>query len=163
MVNSEERKTITIEPHCETLAYLEISTVGWLFFTPTRRSLNTLIKYRVNNKEKTQIVASEFDVRPPLLSMIIGSILGSILGTLAKVLNKAQALEWQPLTVSLGAATVMSLIATIALSRKTGTQGFITVEDFFGGFVVGALIGYGGSAYFERTIIPSAPSPSLSQ
>ena len=163
VVNSEERKTITIEPHCETLAYLEISTVGWLFFTPTRRSLNTLIKYRVNNKEKTQIVASEFDVRPPLLSMVIGSVLGSILGTLAKVLNKAQALEWQPLTVSLGAATVMSLIATIALSRKTGTQGFITVEDFFGGFVVGALIGYGGSAYFERAIIPSAPSPSLSQ
>ena len=50
----------------------------------------------------------------------------------------------------------MSLIATIALARKTGTQGFITVEDFFGGFVVGALIGYGGSEYFEKAIMPSA-------
>jgi F0F1-type ATP synthase assembly protein I len=57
----------------------------------------------------------------------------------------------------------MSLIATIALSRKTGTQGFITVEDFFGGFVVGALIGYGGSAYFERAIIPPTPNPSAAQ
>ncbi|MFN7204383.1 MAG: hypothetical protein ACK5U5_01730 [Burkholderiales bacterium] len=160
--DKKEKKIITIEPHCEAVAYLEISTVGWLFFTPTRRSLNTLIKYRVNDKEKTQVVASEFDVRPPLLSMVIGSVLGSILGTLAKVLNKAQTLEWQPLIVSLGAAIVMSLIATIALSRKTGTQGFITVEDFFGGFVVGALIGYGGSAYFERAIIPATPSPSPS-
>lgn len=49
----------------------------------------------------------------------------------------------------------MSLIAAIALSRKTGTQGFITVEDFFGGFVVGALIGYGGSEYFEKAITPT--------
>jgi hypothetical protein len=163
LANSEEKKAITIEPHCEAVAYFEISTVGWLFFTPTRRSLNTLIKYRVNKKEKTQVVTSEFDVRPPLLSMVIGAILGSILGTLAKVLNKAQILEWQPIIVSLGAATVMSLIATIALSRKTGTQGFITVEDFFGGFVVGALIGYGGSAYFERAIIPSTPNPSTAQ
>jgi hypothetical protein len=163
LANSEDKKIITIEPHCETVAYFEISTVGWLFFTPTRRSLNTLIKYRVNNKEKTQVVTSEFDVRPPLLSMVIGSVLGSVLGTLAKVLNKVQTLEWQPIIVSLGAAVVMSLIATIALSRKTGTQGFITVEDFFGGFVVGALIGYGGSTYFERAIIPPTPSSSTTQ
>jgi hypothetical protein len=163
LANPEEKKVITIEPHCEAVAYFEISTVGWLFFTPTRRSLNTLIKYRVNDREKTQVVTSEFDVRPPLLSMVIGAVLGSILGTLAKVLNKAQTLEWQPIIVSLGAATVMSLIATIALSRKTGTQGFITVEDFFGGFVVGALIGYGGSAYFERAIIPSPTNPSTAQ
>jgi hypothetical protein len=93
LTNSEEKKVLTIEPHCEAVAYFEISTVGWLFFTPTRRSLNTLIKYRVNDKEKTQVVTSEFDVRPPLLSIVIGAILGSILGTLAKVLNKAQTLE----------------------------------------------------------------------
>ena len=48
----------------------------------------------------------------------------------------------------------MSLIAAIALSRKIGTQGFITVEVFFGAFVIGALIGYGGSEYFERAILP---------
>lgn len=157
-LDSEERKIIIIEPHCEAVAYFEISTIGWLFFTPTRRSLNTLIRYRVNNREKTQVVTSEFDVRPPLLSVIIGAVTGSILGTLAKILNQTQTFEWQPIIVSLGAAIVMSLIATIALSRKTGTQGFITVEDFFGGFVVGALIGYGGSAYFEQTIVPSPPS-----
>jgi hypothetical protein len=46
----------------------------------------------------------------------------------------------------------MAIIATIALSRKTGAQGFITVEDFFGGFVVGVLISYEGSSYFEEII-----------
>lgn len=157
--NLEEKKVIIIEPHCEAVAYFEISTIGWLFFTPTRRSLNTLIKYRINDKEKSQVVTSEFDVRPPLLSVVIGSFIGSILGNLAKILNQSQTFEWQPIIVSLGGAIVMSLIATIALSRKTGTQGFITVEDFFGGFVVGALIGYGGSVYFEQAIIPSSSNP----
>jgi hypothetical protein len=149
---SEDHQVLSIAPHCEAAAYFDISTEGWLFFTPTRRSLNTLVRYRVNGQVKTQLVSSQFDVRPPLLSMVIGAIVGSFLGTMAKHLNKAQAIEWQPLIVSLGASFVMSLIATIALSRKTGTQGFITVEDFFGGFVVGALIGYGGSGYFERAI-----------
>ncbi len=32
-----EKKSMTIEPHCEAIAYFEISTGGWLFFTPTRR------------------------------------------------------------------------------------------------------------------------------
>jgi hypothetical protein len=85
--------------------------------------------------------------------MIIGSIIGGSLGTLAKSLNILPLPSWQSLLVSIGASIVMSLIATISLSRKTGSQGFITVEDFFGGFVIGALIGYGGHDYFEKTII----------
>lgn len=158
----DQRKSITIEPHCEAVAYFQINTAGWLFFTPTRKSLYTFVKYRVNGKEKTQVVTSEFDVKPPLLSIVIGSLFGSVLGTTAKVLNSSQTLEWQPILVSIGSSAVMSLIATIALSRKTGTQGFITVEDFFGGFVVGALIGYGGSTYFEKALIPKTDNISSS-
>lgn len=153
--STEEKKSITVEPHCEAVAYFQISTDGWLFFTPTRRSLSTLVTYAVNGKKKTQVVTSEFDVRPPLLSMVVGTISGALLGTLAKVLNAGVLSNWQDILVAIGASVVMSLIATLALSRKTGTQGFITVEDFFGGFVIGALIGYGGSSYFEKAIIPT--------
>jgi len=46
----------------------------------------------------------------------------------------------------------MAVIATIALSRKTGAQGFITVADFFGGFFVGVLISYEGTSYFEEIL-----------
>jgi hypothetical protein len=48
---------------------------------------------------------------------------------------------------------VLSLIATVALSRKSGSQGFITVEDFFGGFVIGTLIGYQGAGYFNQHLL----------
>jgi len=152
------KEIITIEPHCEAVAYFNVSTTGWLFFTPTRQTLSTQIKYRIMDKERTQVVSSGFEIKPPLMSMVIGSIVGAGLGTLAKAFNMTQLPAWQPLLVSVGASMVMALIATISLSRKTGSQGFITVEDFFGGFVVGALIGYGGSEYFEKAIIPPSDS-----
>jgi hypothetical protein len=87
-------------------------------------------------------------------------VLGAVLGTLARFFTTVRQLEWQPLALAMGASIVMGLIASIALSRKATAQAFITVEDFFGGFVVGALIGYGGSTYFEKALIPeSTPNP----
>ena len=144
----------TIQPHCEALAYFAISTTGWLFFTPIRLSLSTQVRYRINGKEKTQVASSDFEVKPPLGAMVFGTICGALLGSLAKALNSTSAFWSTSTAVTVGGSLVMSLIAVIALARKTGTQGFITVEDFFGGFVVGALIGYGGSSYFEKAITP---------
>jgi len=149
-----DRSMTTIESHCEAVAYFQVRTSGWLFFTPTRQSLSTQIRYRIDGKQKTQVASSEFEIKPPLLSIVIGAIIGAVLGTLAKIFNTSQTFDWQPTALALGASTVMSLIAAIALSRKSASQAFITVEDFFGGFVVGALIGYGGSQYFERAIVP---------
>jgi hypothetical protein len=149
----DESKAITIAPHCEVVVYFSVSTGGWLFFTPSRQTLSTQITYELNGDEKTQVVSSSFDIKPPLTSMVIGAITGASLGSAARFLNSTQIFDWQPFFVTTGAALLMSLIATIALARKSGAQGFITVEDFFGGFVIGALIGYGGKEYFDTAII----------
>jgi hypothetical protein len=60
--------------------------------------------------------------------------------------------DWVLQAIQLSGSVIMAIIATIALSRKTGAQGFITVEDFFGGFVVGVLVSYEGSSYFESVL-----------
>lgn len=152
--NQQKQDSIFIAPHCEVVAYFNVSTTGWLFFTPTRQTLNTQVEYKIGEKIKTQIISSGFDIKPPLKSMVIGSIIGGGLGSLARLLNSSP-LPWESqIIVTIGSSIVMSLIAAISLSRKTGSQGFITVEDFFGGFVIGALIGYGGNKYFEETLIP---------
>ena len=152
--------SFNIESHCEAVAYFQVSTSNWLFFTPMRKPLSTQIRYRVDGIEKTQVITSEFEIKPPLASTVMGAIFGGILGNLARALNAKSELIWQSLLVSTGSSIVMSLIAAIALSRKTGTQGFITVEDFFGGFVVGSLIGYSGSDYFEQVFLPNESSES---
>lgn len=143
-----------VPPRCDKVAYFTIATRGWLFFTPQRINLSTEVRYRVKGQERSQVVTSYFDMKPPLGSMIIGAIVGGGLGAAARILQNQTIPSIQDTAVQTGAAVIMSLIAAIALSRKTGTQGFITVEDFFGAFVIGALIGYGGSEYFERAVLP---------
>lgn len=151
---SDEPETHRVRPHCDKVAYFSIMSNGWLFFTPQRINLSTEIRYRIGGEERTQVVNSYFDIKPPLASMIAGSLFGGSLGSIARILQNGSAFEVQSAIVSVGASVIMSLIAAIALSRKSGTQGFITVEDFFGAFVIGSLIGYGGSEYFDRAILP---------
>jgi hypothetical protein len=150
-----------VQPHCETNAFLTIDTKGWLFAKLTRLRLKSELRYRIDGDptEYTQVVPLNFDVRAPLRSVVIGAISGAILGGAARFINdlvtakqdvlalKAQ--DWIIQLIRLSGSAIMAVIATVALSRKTGAQGFITVEDFFGGFVVGVLIGYKGTSYFE--------------
>ena len=86
--------------------------------------------------------------------MVIGAIIGAVRGGLAKSLNTPIDLSWPNMLIAIGGSVIMSVIATIALSRKSGAQGFITVEDSYGGFAIGALIGYGGAQYFEKAVMP---------
>jgi hypothetical protein len=147
-----------VEPHCEIVAYFQIQTNGWLLFKPARMDLNTQICYTVNGQLRTQVTSCCLDVTPPLKSIVVGSLLGAALGSLARSLQPLAAginptWNWEQFAVGTGSAMVLSLIATVALSRRTGAQGFITVEDFFGGFVVGTLIGYQGQSYFDNTVM----------
>ena len=86
--------------------------------------------------------------------MVIGAIIWAVLGNLAKSLNTPIDLSWPDMLIAIGGSVIMSVIATIALSRKSGAQGFITVEGFYGGFAIGALIGYGSAQYFEKAVMP---------
>jgi hypothetical protein len=146
--------TQRVEPHCDTVLYISLSTKNWLLFKPTVLQLNSLLKYRVGSAERSQVISAAISVKPPMRAAVIGAVLGAILGSLAKLFQTPADIALSSSLIAIGGAGTMSLIATIALSRKSGTQGFITVEDFYGGFAIGALIGYGGSQYFERALLP---------
>jgi hypothetical protein len=153
---------VVIAPHCETVQYIPFKTSGWLLFKPTKLNISVQLRYRayIKNRtdadafsdDRTQIVSASLDVRPTLTSMIAGGLFGAVLGTLARIFSQPVNPNYRVWFVTMFSAIVMSLIATILLSRKTGTQGFITVEDFFGAFVIGAIIGYTGTSYFNSII-----------
>jgi hypothetical protein len=154
-----------IEPHCETVAYVPLITTGWMLFKPLRMNLTYLIRFTAGDNSRqvlTQVITSALDVRPPLRSIVIGSIFGSVLGASAKFAQLVGQSGTDAFSflidhtsveiTQIVASIIMGVIATVALSRKSGAQNFITVEDFFGGFVIGVLIGYQGTSYFENIL-----------
>jgi hypothetical protein len=93
---------------------------------------------------------------------VLGTVSGGVLGWLARQLNADLSLETLPVISSILGVLgiiVMATILAIVLSRQESSKGFVTLEDFYGAFVVGAILGYVGAEYF-KTVVKSARSTS---
>jgi hypothetical protein len=154
-------KSAIITPMSEIVAEYIWNTTHALLFIPSRIGIDIEIKYRISEEERSQVVSATLDIKPPISSVIFGSVFGGLIGSLAKSLTSANefSLDWR-LVVQMAGSALLAVMATIALSRKSGTQAFITVEDFFGAFVLGSLIGYQGASFFEKTVSGLHPPPS---
>jgi hypothetical protein len=111
-----------------------------------------------DSAEHEQIFANttsmNVSLKAALRSVILGGTLGGLFGSLARSLQVAKTLSvlaHHNLGTSIGAlllAVILSGAAIIFSARKTDAQSFVTVEDFWGGILVGFLIGYSGTAAF---------------
>lgn len=144
-----------IAPQQEDLASFELKTAKWLFVKPKVLELHALIRYKVGDESRSQVVPVSLTIQPPVRSIIVGSVSGGVLGYLARLLNsgvKIEALPWEGGLISILGIAVMAVILSIVLSRQESTKGFVTLEDFYGAFVVGTVLGYTGIGYFENVI-----------
>jgi hypothetical protein len=95
-------------------------------------------------------------VRAALWSVILGSVVGGVIGSIARSLQGeggAVAFSGPHANSTIGAlllAAILSGAAVLFSARKSDTQSFVTVEDFWGGLLVGFLIGYSGTAAFAK-------------
>lgn len=95
-------------------------------------------------------------VRAALWSVILGGVAGGITGSIARSLQGtggAVAFSGPHANSTIGAfllAAILSGAAVVFSARKSDTQSFVTVEDFWGGLLVGFLIGYSGTAAFAK-------------
>lgn len=156
---SKER---VIPPHQEDLASFELKTARWLLVKPKVLDLYALIRFRVGNEPRSQVVPVTVSVQPPVKSIVLGTVSGGILGWLARQLNKGILLpEFSAAASIVGVLgiIVMAMILAIVLSRQESSKGFVTLEDFYGAFVVGAILGYTGTQYFEASIKAAVGSP----
>jgi hypothetical protein len=129
-------------------------TNHWLLFLPARIGIDIEVQYKIADEIRSQVVSTLFDIKPPIQSVVLGGIAGGIIGSLARSFTEADTLKIDTrFFVKLFGSCLLSIMAVISLSRKSGAQSFITVEDFFGAFVLGSLIGYEGTTFFEKTVI----------
>lgn len=145
-----------IQGHQEYIASFEIKTSEWLMAKPKSLDLYALIRYRVEEESRSQVIPVNINIQPPVKSIVLGCTFGGLLGFLAKQLNSGVLLTGEismwGMIVSFIGIIVMSTISAIIMSRSEVSKGFITLEDFYGAFVVGVLIGYFGTQYFDKIL-----------
>nr|WP_294866373.1 hypothetical protein [uncultured Pseudogulbenkiania sp.] len=134
----------------------------WLFASGGELVFPGQVKYRYKDEIHYHTFEVRFTLRPPLLANGIGSIVGSIAGPIAKGLRDQGPTFFSSIGITFIAGVtltaILSLVAVIYSSRKTGeAQPIITVEDFWGGFLVGFLIGFTGNELFGKIVpIPNS-------
>jgi hypothetical protein len=134
------------------------------FFIPARYNLQLTVIYGMSKPQEerqdqdlhSNTTSFTVPVRAALWSVITGAVVGGVTGSLSRSLQESHTLNGilgahAASTVgALALAVLLSGAAVIFAARKAEAQSFITVEDFWGGVLVGFLIGYSGTAAFTK-------------
>ncbi|MDX2212038.1 MAG: hypothetical protein SFY66_01995 [Oculatellaceae cyanobacterium bins.114] len=158
-----------------------------LIFTPSQYRLQFNVNYCFHAKAPTPALSEEVDIgeegvftntiaheisiRPSVYSVLTGAVLGGLIGAVARLLQVTPVETFQGVTyidgfralVSIILAVILSGIAIIFMARKSDTQSFVSVEDFWGGLLIGFLVGYTGASFFEQLTgitNPTSDSPA---
>lgn len=128
-------------------------TQKYLFFRPDKYKLTLFVEY--SNKQKIffrETKIEEVDILASFQAIMFGAIIGGFLGTVVRIfIFSPFILDISSLFEIVG-AVILSVLAVIALARKSGVQTLITIQDFWGGVFVGFLIGYSGKTFFDNLV-----------
>ena len=109
-------------------------------------------KHASNNSNSLQEQMNvPISIFPSFSSMIIGTLVGGVLGTLAgeRFMTTSEgdnpSIELSPAILPiLFVNLIFSFIGGVILMRRKDVQSFITIEDFWGGILLGFVVGYAG-------------------
>ena len=111
------------------------------------------VSYRDSAKEKltSESITRRVTIFPSAFSVPTGAMIGAACGygikiALQSMPSKAVPFDW----VALGGSVLLGLLVALLTSRRPETSKVITVEDFLGGFIIGALTGMFSEGMFER-------------
>ncbi len=155
---------VALQPGNESVWTITLGTRRNLFFLPAAYRLNLAVLYAftppVEGKPESKqelfsnTISTTVTIRTSLWSVMAGSLAGGLLGGSAHLLQQIGSSTSAQLTVGTGTgslivAAILSVAATIFAARKSETQSFVSVEDFWGGALIGFLIGFSGATAFQ--------------
>jgi hypothetical protein len=124
-----------------------LCTRRWLFFAPLTHAFQIQVSYSVDHIDHTGTISYEQRIAAPLRAVALGGIAGAAAGSILKSLTQ----PWTGLgsfILALCAAMLASVAVTIAFARKASAQPIISIEDFWGGSLIGFSVGFFGFDQF---------------
>jgi hypothetical protein len=117
------------------------------------------VKYRIGEKTYHHRLVIDISIFPSFGSMLVGTFVGGILGTFLKeILSKENI--WNDILTNgintIGGVTpvlfsnlIIGFIVLVLLMRKQDVQPFVTIEDFWGGILIGFLSSFTSSQILD--------------
>lgn len=137
---------VTLQPGDSIVKQFVLCTRRWLLFTPLSHVFQIQVDYSADGADHAQTVAHEQNIRATLGAVAIGAAVGAVGGVLLKSMTGGTATAPELLR-AIAAATIGSVAVVVAFARKASAQPIISVEDFWGGALIGFTVGFFG---FER-------------
>ncbi|MFE1880697.1 hypothetical protein [Streptomyces diastatochromogenes] len=160
-----------LEPGCTDVRTIRLGTRRTPFFLPAKYHLQLTVIYTMEPPQDSTAEAAAdsphqrvlsnttsftVPVKAALWKVMLGGVTGGAVGSTGRALQQTQdpgslieAANLGPVIGALLLAVILSGAAIIFSARKSDAQSFVTVEDFWGGLLVGFLIGYSGTAAFS--------------
>ena len=145
----------TLQPGDSTVRQFVLKTRNWLFFTPLAHTFQIQVNYSSDRIDHAQTVTYEQSVASTIGAISIGAVVGATVGTLLRSLTTSSIAE---LDASVVQAMIVSILASLAVvvafARKSTAQPIVSVEDFWGGALIGFTTGFFGFDQFFGLFSP---------
>jgi hypothetical protein len=157
---------ILLQPGNSTVQVFTIRTNKSILFTPSSYTLHIEIQYGIEDLINQDVLEYSLSIGTSLGSLIFGSIIGSSMGYVVKDIFKDR-LIFKLLTsfditsagsyfLILVANIILGVITVIVFARKKEVQPILAIEDFWGGILLGFIVGYTGKSFIEKILPQSA-------
>jgi hypothetical protein len=139
----------TLQPGDSVVKQFVLKTRSWLFFTPLNHTFQIQVSYSVDGVDHTGTIAYELNIASTLGAIAWGAVAGAVLGTLLKGLSQpALPGGVSEMLQALAVSIMAGLAVVVAFARKSNAQSLVSVEDFWGGIVIGFTVGFFGFEQF---------------
>jgi len=139
---------VQLQPGDSIVKQFVLRTRHWLFFTPLTHRFQIQVNYTGDRVDHTDTIAYEQSIRSTIAAMSIGAACGAVLGTLLKNLSPATAVGDISMLRALLVSTIAAIAVVVAFARKSSAQPIVSIEDFWGGALIGFTVGFFGFNQF---------------
>jgi hypothetical protein len=139
---------VTLQPGDSVVKQFVLRTRNWLFFTPLTHSFQIQVDYSSDGIDHADTVVYQQNIRAAMGAIAIGAVIGAAMGTILKSLTAPTPSGLAYTLRIISASIVASVAVVIAFARKSSAQPIVSVEDFWGGALIGFSVGFFGFEQF---------------